>query len=135
MRYDEPLHPRFALAPSSGVPLYRQLMDAVRADVAKGRMPEGSMVPSVRQVARELEINPMTVSKAYSLLEVEGVLERIRGQGMRVRSVDPSGSSRERREALRPLAEQLVARAYQLGLRRSDVRQLLDSSLEVLDDE
>ena len=135
MHEDERHPPRFALSPSSGVPLYRQLMDAVRAEIAQGRPPAGELLPSVRVVARELEINPMTVSKAYSLLEAEGAVERVRGQGMRVRAVDPGGSAAERRQALRPLAEQLAARARQLGLRRSDVRELLDPYLEdLLDD-
>lgn len=74
----------FQIHPSSGVPIYRQLMDQVRTLIAAGRLSADEMLPSVRQIAEDLQINPMTVSKAYSLLERDGVLERVRGQGMRV---------------------------------------------------
>ena len=60
---------QFQVNPSSGVPIYRQLMDQVRALIASGRLAEGELLPSVRQVGQELQINKMTVSKAYSLLE------------------------------------------------------------------
>src|SRR5580658_9073455 len=82
---------RFHVAPSSGVPIYRQLLDQVRAQIATGRLAPGEFLPSVRQVAAELTVNPMTVSKAYSLLERDGVVELVRGQGMRVigRAVRP----------------------------------------------
>src|SRR5205807_7468926 len=74
----------FLLTPSSGVPIYRQLMDQIRALVASGRLAEGDLLPSVRQLGQDLQVNQMTVSKAYSLLERDGVVERVRGQGMRV---------------------------------------------------
>jgi GntR family transcriptional regulator len=59
----------FQVNPSSGMPIYRQLMDQVRALVASGRLAEGDLLPSVRQVGQDLQVNQMTVSKAYSLLE------------------------------------------------------------------
>lgn len=116
------------------MPLYRQLMDAVRSEIASGRAPVGSLLPSVRQVARELEINPMTVSKAWSLLEAEGSVERVRGQGMRVCTPRPAGSLEQRQRELKPLADQLVARAYQLGLDRKQVHAVIDPVLEEMDD-
>lgn len=133
MRNDD-AQPRFALSPSSGVPLYRQLMDAVRAEIAAGRQTVGTLLPSVREVAKELEINPMTVSKAYSLLEAEGALERVRGQGMRVLSPRPRGTLAERRAELQEAARRLVARAHQLGLGPDEVRAALDPLLEAMDD-
>lgn len=54
----------WSVSPTSGAPVYRQLMDEVRADIATGRQAVDTILPSVRQVAKELEINPMTVSKA-----------------------------------------------------------------------
>ena len=107
----------FQLNPSSGVPIYRQLMDQVRSMVATGRLPACELLPSVRQIAESLQVNPMTVSKAYSLLERDGVIERVRGQGMRV--LPPTtkrGTVKERQQALEPLLEQLVSQAAQLGL-------------------
>ena len=124
----EPDHiPRLALSPSSGIPLYRQLIDAVRAEIAAGRMPVGTLLPSVRTVAKDLEINPMTVSKAYSQLEAEGTVERVRGQGMRV--VAPRPSAGDPRDLL-PVARELATRAYQLGLDRDQVLSVLNPLLE-----
>jgi len=119
----------FQVFPASGLPIYRQLVDQVRRHVASGRLEPGDFLPSVRQAAVELEVNPMTVSKAYSLLERDGVVELVRGQGMRVNHrPEPTGaeSFRQRQEQLAPLVRQVVAEAYQLSLTDKQVRQLLD---------
>ncbi len=123
------------VSPSSGVPIYRQLMDQVRALIASGRLVEGDLLPSVRQVAQDLQVNQMTVSKAYSLLERDGVVERMRGQGMRVNHKSPRGTVRERQNELRPLLEQAAAKAYQLGLTREQVLALLEPLLKELGNE
>lgn len=108
---------QFEIHPSSGVPIFRQIMDQVRAQIASGRLKPGEFVPSVRQMAVELQVNMMTVSKAYSRLEAEGLLERDRGTGMRVRSVPEDLSSVTDRQAeLRDLVDHLVTRGLQLNL-------------------
>src|SRR4051812_31587284 len=106
----------FEVHPSSGVPIYRQIMDQVRALIAGGKLVEGDVLPSVRQMAAELEVNMMTISKAYSRLEAEGVLERARGQGMVVNQRSTNGSVAERQRELGPFADQLVVRGVQLDL-------------------
>jgi DNA-binding transcriptional regulator YhcF (GntR family) len=70
-----------AAAASSAEPIYRQIVEQVRRHVASGQWKAGDELPSVRALAQEHAINPMTVSKAYSLLEAEGLLERRRGMG------------------------------------------------------
>ena len=67
--------PLFVVHASSGVPIYRQLVDQVEALVAGGRLRPGDVVPSVRQVAGALGINPMTVSKAWGRLEADGIVQ------------------------------------------------------------
>ncbi|MSP62132.1 MAG: GntR family transcriptional regulator [Myxococcales bacterium] len=124
---------RFQVFPSSGLPLYRQLMDQVRAQIASHRLLPGEMLPSVRQTAGELEINLMTVSKAYSQLEREGVIEFVRGHGMRVKEPQTRGTLKERHAELKPLLEQAVAMAYQLSLSAHEVRVLLGPMLVQLD--
>lgn len=123
---------QFHVAPTSGVPIYRQLVDQVRARRATGRLTPGDFLPSVRQVAGELAINPMTVSKAYSLLEREGVLEHVRGQGMRV--AEPAGAGRTSPPPLRAksarvveLVRQLVRAARAAGMPPDEIRALLDT--------
>ncbi|HYO08196.1 MAG TPA: GntR family transcriptional regulator [Tepidisphaeraceae bacterium] len=118
--------------PNLGVPIYRQLVDQVRAQVAGGRLAAGELLPSVRQVAEELQVNPMTVSKAYSLLERDGVVELVRGQGMRVRESPTNG--KVRREAILPLLQQVAATARQLALKPEQVIAQLKPLLEEPDD-
>ena len=126
----------FQVFPNSGLPIYRQLIDQVRHHVASGRVKPGDFLPSVRQVALELEVNHMTVSKAYSLLERDGVVELVRGQGMRVAprpAASENGSVRERQEKLMPLLRQVAAEAYQLNLSTAQVKSLIDRVLKELD--
>jgi GntR family transcriptional regulator len=118
--------------PSSGVPIYRQLMDQVRVLGLSGQLRPGDLLPSVRSVATTLAINPMTVSKAYSALEAEGVVERVRGTGMRLCPQRPGVSARDRLDELRPLLEQVAAKAHHLALTRGQVRQALDPYLVTL---
>jgi GntR family transcriptional regulator len=125
----------FQVFPASGVPIYRQLTEQVRLHAACQRLKVGEFLPSVRQVAQELQINPMTVSKAYSILERDGVLENVRGQGMRLKAAGHNGAIRERRAALKPLLEHVVATAYQLSLSPGDVLRLLEPMLEDLNRE
>lgn len=119
--------PGSGVNPSSGVPIYRQLMDQVRTLIGAGRLADGDMVPSVRQIAEGLQINPMTVSKAWSLLE------RVRGQGMRVLAAAKSRATvKERQQALLPLLEQVVVQAAQLGLSREQVSAAMNAALKEL---
>lgn len=106
----------FQIHPSSGVPIYRQIIDQVLALVTSGRLKPGELLPSVRQMAVDLEVNMMTVSKAYARLEVDGVLERDRGTGMRVRQQATTARVADRQKELREVAEQVVTRGLQLGL-------------------
>lgn len=117
----------FRIATTSGVPIYRQIIDQVKTLAASGRLSPGDFLPSVRQVAQELEINPMTVSKAYSWLEKEGVLEYVRGQGMRIKEARISKKDlKEREDALVPLLKQVVTRACQLSIEPEKVTALIE---------
>ncbi len=98
-------------------------------------MAAGEFLPSVRQVAEELQVNPMTVSKAYSLLEKDAIVEIMRGQGMRVLPRRASGNGKAQREVLLPLLEQVAATARHLSLSPRQVIQQLQPLLEELDHE
>ena len=118
------------VSPTSGVPIYRQLIDQIRAQVASGRLPPDEFLPSVRQLAQQLQVNPMTVSKAYSLLERDGLVELVRGQGMRVREPSPSANGKTRKQVLLPLLEQVAAAAHQLAVDPDEVIALLKPLLK-----
>ena len=119
----------FEIHPSSGVPIYRQIMDQIQAMVSSGRLTPGDLVPSVRQLGADLEVNMMTVSKAYTRLEADSVLERVRGKGMRVKELQSEGSVRERQQLLKPLIEPAVTRAQQLGLTDEQILSVVKSVL------
>src|SRR5215831_1636820 len=123
---------RFYVYPSGGAPIYQQLMQQVKFQIASGNLKPGDLLPSVRETAEELQINPMTVSKAYSLLEREGVLVRDRGYGMRVVAGAVKGGIRERREELKGLLKDVIVKAHQLGLDAEEVLNLLKPMLEEL---
>lgn len=107
----------FTLNPQSGIPIYRQLAEQIRRMVAGGQLQAGDELPSVRELALEHAVNPMTISKAYSLLEVEGVLLRQRGKPMQVAPQKRSAHNEQQRlEHLRPQLEQLVLAARQLEI-------------------
>src|SRR5271166_6638421 len=96
---------RFRLDADSGVPVYRQIIDQVQGGLASGALTSGDQLPTVRQVAVDLAINPNTVLRAYRELEIRGVLETQQGTGtfISARQVRPDNSERERQ------LEQLVS--------------------------
>jgi len=107
----------FSIVPGSTEPIYRQLVDQVRRMAAGGQLAPGDALPSVRETALQLAVNPMTVSKAYGLLELEGVLERRRGVGMVVADRPRSaGDAGERLALLRPTLERAAREARELEL-------------------
>jgi GntR family transcriptional regulator len=107
----------FTVSTGSSEPIYRQLVGQVQRLVAGGQLAAGDELPSVREVAEQLAVNPMTVSKAYSLLEVAGVLERRRGLGMVVaESHDKRRPLSERLELLRPTLERAAKETAQLEI-------------------
>lgn len=122
--------------PLSGVPVYRQIMDQVKLQVASGVLAPGAELPSTRSLSSELGVNPMTVSKAYGLLEQEGILERRPGLPSVV-ARQPEDQVRRRREEqmLRALAPAAVV-ARQLGLGTEEALALFRRKLDqTLDDE
>jgi GntR family transcriptional regulator len=107
----------FILNPQSGTPIYRQLVDQVRRLIAGGQLKPNDELPSVRELALEHAVNVMTISKAYSLLEAEGLLVRQRGKPMQVATTKLTSETEiTRLERLRPQFEHLVLSARQLEI-------------------
>lgn len=112
----------FILNPQSGIPIYRQVVDQVRRMVASGQLISGSELPSVRELAVQHAVNPMTISKAYALLENEGLLIRQRGKPMQVAAISKEDSKQQKQDLLTPAIENLLLVAKQLDL---DIDELL----------
>jgi GntR family transcriptional regulator len=120
----------FILNPHASVPIYQQLVEQVRRLVAGGQLAAGTELPSVRDMAREHTVHPMTISKAYSQLEAEGILERQRGKPMRVAALKRNQSSvAARLKQLEPQIEALALSAQQLELSPKEVIDQLKKKL------
>ena len=119
----------FSIATGSPEPIYRQLVEQVRRLSAGGQLRPGDEMPSVREIAQALALNPMTVSKAYSLLEMEGVLARRRGLGMVV-AESASTQPADRADLLRPTLERAAVEARQLELDPDTVLSLFATILK-----
>ena len=112
---------QFAIDLHSGVPVYRQLIDQVRGGIASGALTAGDQLPTVRQLAVDLEINPNTVMRAYRELELGGVLETHQGTGTFIANKKIERSSAERDRQLTQLAGEFAARVGAAGLALEDL--------------
>lgn len=114
----------------AGTPVYRQIVDQVRFQVASGVLEAGLELPSTRGLAAEHGLNPMTVSKAYAELEREGVLERRPGLPHVVAARPAADSEADREEELARALEPAVKAAKQLGIAPERCAALLARLLE-----
>lgn len=119
----------FGLDLHSGVPVYRQLVDQVRAGMASGALAAGDQLPTVRQLAVDLEINPNTVMRAYRELELGGLLETHQGTGTFISEKKLEKKSAERDRQLSQMAGECAARAGAAGF---TVEELIDRLREML---
>ena len=105
----------FSLDLRSGVPVYRQIMDQVIGGIATGALAAGDQIPTVRQLAVDLTINPNTVIRAYRELEIRGVLETQQGTGTFISHRKTQRDDAERRRRLSQMAGEFAARAGSEG--------------------
>jgi GntR family transcriptional regulator len=114
---------RFHLDMRSGVPVYRQIIDQVRGGLAAGQLSRGDQLPTVRQLAVDLEINPNTVVRAYRELELGGLLETHQGTGTFISAQELRGADAERERQLAQIVADCVSRAGAAGF---TVAELID---------
>ena len=110
----------------SGVPFYRQIIDQIKSAIATGVVEPGDRLPTVRQLAVDLSINPNTVSRAYTELELTGLVETQMGSGTFVGSRPVERDDVERRRILDQLCQEFLSRASTHGFTLDDVLQNLD---------
>ncbi len=116
---------RFRLDNGSGVPVYRQLIDQVQAGIATGILSPGYQIPTVRQVAVDLAINPNTVMRAYRELEIRGVLDTQQGTGTFIAAQKPQIDDGQRAQRLDQLIDEFVARAGAGGFTLAEILDAL----------
>jgi GntR family transcriptional regulator len=117
--------------PRSGVPIYLQIIEQVKRSVALGILQAGEQLPTVKQLALDLTINPNTVVRAYRELERDGVIEIAAGRGSFVRGNGSANSAKTVASDVAGDALDIALREVKsLGLSRSDVRKLVDAAID-----
>jgi GntR family transcriptional regulator len=112
---------QFALDQRSGVPVYRQIIDQVLGGIASGKLRAGDQLPTVRQLAVDLAINPNTVVRAYRELEIREVLATQQGTGTFLTDKKPPVDGMERQRRIGQLCGELLARAGAEGIELTDL--------------
>jgi GntR family transcriptional regulator len=119
--------------PSNGLAIYDQIVRQVKFAVAGDALQPGELVPSVREMARELAVNPNTVSRAYRELQAENILEVVRGTGLEVTPKAPERCRKDRVALLRERLRSVFHEAAQSRLELSEIRALADEELARLE--
>jgi GntR family transcriptional regulator len=123
----------YDIHPSSSTPIFRQIIDQVKRFIASGQLRSGDTLPSVRTVALQHAINPMTVSKAYNMLEIEGVLVRMRGVGMVI--AERRNTAKDKTNLAMPAMLSAAQVAHQLGLEKAQALKLFEQALKTIGNE
>lgn len=119
----------FSIDPSGDVPIYEQIVRQTKLAVADGVLVGGQMVPSVRQLASELAINPNTIARAYQQLQTDLVLEPLRGRGMVVRRDAMKRCTKARNSLVSDAVRRVLADALSGGMTPDELRELFESEL------
>ena len=121
--------------PSNGIAIYDQVVRQVKFGVAAGSLLPGELVPSVREMAKQLAINPNTVSRAYRQLQDDSVLQQVRGTGLQI-AVDAKNLCRaERSELVRERLQHVLSEARRGGLSDDELTAIFHSELESINRE
>jgi GntR family transcriptional regulator len=114
-----------AIDPHSGIPAFRQIVDQVRLLITSGTLHQDAELPSTRSLAQQLGINPMTVSKAYGLLEAEGLVQHRPGRSLTVCAMTAEHAARVGEQQVAALLEPAARAAVQLGVSTTRAMSLL----------
>ena len=114
-----------SVSPTTGVPIYQQLAEQIRAGIARGRLRPDQRLPSVRELSQQLVVNPNTIARAYTELEREGALYTRPGLGVFVASTVPALPKKIRRERLLGDLDRLLVEAVGLGFSAEELVELV----------
>ncbi len=118
---------------SNGIPIYEQICRQVKFAIANKALQVGEHVPSVREMAGRIAVNPNTVSRAYRDLQTDGVLIPIRGTGLAVTPEAPAKCNAERLDLIRDRLRIVLAEAHHNQITPDEIRQLVESELHRLE--
>ncbi|MBE5958247.1 MAG: GntR family transcriptional regulator [Lachnospiraceae bacterium] len=115
---------------SSMVPIYEQIMDEIKAQIASGKLQSGEALPSVRALSAELKISALTVKKAYDKLEAEGYTATVHGKGSYVTGVNTEMIADQQRREIEKEFEKTINKAKQYGISSDEISELVNLILE-----
>ncbi len=118
---------------ANGIPIYVQLINQIKSCIAGGILIPGDRMPSVRELASQLTVNPNTIQKAYQELEQAGIIETVRGRGTFVCGSGAGPDDAERRKKLEDHVQALLVEAYHLNFSREELRKIFEEKLQKWD--
>lgn len=120
----------FDINPGSSIPVYLQLVNRIREAVARGILAPGDRMPTVRELASQLTINPNTIAKAYQRLERDGVIMTMGSKGSYISGNLPGSSDDEGRQVIADLLDKLLVEAFHRGVNATEFRTLVEKRLQ-----
>ncbi|MHC4354237.1 MAG: GntR family transcriptional regulator [Planctomycetota bacterium] len=114
----------------SGEAIYRQIVEQVKYKIASGELSPADRLPSIRDLAKQLKINPRTVVKAYEELQSGGLVVRRQGQGVFVRDGQAAVPARTRHKLIAEIARRMLAEASRLGASEEEVQAIFKDAIE-----
>ena len=120
----------FSIDTANGVPVYEQISRQIMFAIASGGIPIGEMVPSVRILSREMAVNPNTVARAYRQLQDQGILESVRGSGLRVTTQARQKCVQSRKKLIQSRIDKVLVEARQSQLSDDEIQSMVRQGLE-----
>lgn len=116
---------------NSGVPIYQQIAEQIKADILAGKMKQGEYLPSIRSLAKELKISVITTMKAYELLEAEGLVTAAQGKGFYVNAQDSEMLREQHLRKVEDALQEAIAAAKIAGMSDAELKETLEALLVI----
>lgn len=116
---------------NSGVPIYQQIAEQMKADILAGKMKQGEYLPSIRSLAKELKISVITTMKAYELLEAEGLVTAAQGKGFYVNAQDSEMLREQHFRKVEDALQEAIAAAKIAGMSDKELKETLNALLSI----
>lgn len=121
------------LLQNSGIPIYQQIADQLKADILAGKLKEGDYLPSIRGLARDLKISVITTMKAYEQLEAEGLVTASQGKGFYVNAQDSEMLKEQHMRKVEEALQESIHAADLAGMTHTELKQTLEALLSIED--
>ena len=121
------------LLQNSGIPIYQQIADQLKADILAGKLKEGDYLPSIRGLAKDLKISVITTMKAYEQLEAEGLVTASQGKGFYVNAQDSEMLKEQHMRKVEEALQEAIHAADLAGMTHTELKQTLEALLSIED--